>query len=122
MEFHGREIKFMRTVHAAMTIADMCEGKKIANLYKWFEGEDAEVYKNMATFVVLMNKGYEDYKAFMDPAYKPEYLKEDMFTYLPDSILLEMYAEASLAWVNDKPTVETEPSKKSKKKTSETSD
>lgn len=117
----GKEIKFLRTVKINFDIAKMCPQGQLKNIGDLFNGEDEDTYRNMLTFVRLMNQGYEDAKHYEDPSHVVDVVNEEDLMYLPFEDMNKLFVEATNAFFGIEQTVEVEPSK-SKKKIKETLD
>lgn len=116
MKVNGREIKFLRTVSATCDIADMCKDGDIKNADTLFDGKYQISQKTAAKFIAVLNKGYEDNKAFSDKGYEPNPISAEELLTLPEDIFNELFVESISAYTGDKPTVETEVVKEGKKK------
>lgn len=112
MTVYGREIKFLRTVGATIKVADMCPDGEIENVDRLFEGNYQMSQKTAAKFMSVLSESYEDNKAYWEPGYKGTPLSEEEALALPGDVFNELFIEAVKAYTGEKPTVETEPVKK----------
>lgn len=121
MIIRGKERGFFLTVGAACEIADLCVDGDIQNLRRLFEGKYSQNYRNIAKFIVAMNRGYEER---MHPdAEKPDVLTVREVMALTDDEFYEAEMEAISAYANlSKTTVETKPAESSKKNESKSED
>lgn len=121
MIIRGREIKFLRTVLATCTIADLCPDGQISKIGGLFAGSDSKIARNEAEFIRALNEGYEMNRYFDEPEYEPKVISVEEILSLKNDDFSALFAEAVSAFQSELPTVEVE-EKKSKKKTDETSD
>lgn len=120
MKIRGREIGFLRTVKTACDIADLCPDKSLVNFSALFSGTMADINKNGAKIICLMNEGYEMSRHFEDPSYEPHVLTVDEVLYLDDDTYQQLFSEMMAAFTGDRQTVETdEPKKNENVKTEE---
>ena len=123
MEYRGREIKFLRTIQATCEIADECPEGEISKVGSLFTGSTHYVTRNMAMLIHVLNKGYEERKAFDEEGYKPNVISINELMLMDDNDKFnELFAEAAAAFYKETPTVEVEPPKKNKKAKAETLD
>lgn len=128
MKVHGREIKFLKTVGAVCKIADLCPDGDIQNLPAFISnGMSMQVTLARAAFIVAMNEGYEEAKAYEErlkgKEYTPNPLTIDELTMIPADDMYQLFGEACTAWAGEAPTVEVEePKKKVRNKKAVTSD
>lgn len=112
MIINGREIYFKRTVMATCIIADRCPEGDIARVKEIFEGAYHNYMENAAIFVVALNDGYERAKALEEPGYTPHPLTVEEVMLLDFDEFNALLDAAKAAFAAEKPTVETQPSKK----------
>ena len=124
MNIRGKERGFELNVQSHAEIEKLCENENFNNFMKIFEGKTQRENIQMDMRIAcIMNKGYEDRKAYEDPNYTPVYLTmEDMrFMKIVDVQKLEKELIKAIAAGNET-TVEGEPPKAGKaagKKTEE---
>jgi hypothetical protein len=90
MIIRGKERHFEFNVQSHDEISRICRDNDIANMAELYENSVDTVH-NIIRIAVILNRGYEDHKAYDDPDYKPEYLTEDDFKFMlyPDIRKLE---------------------------------
>ena len=115
MKVYGREVNFLRTVDATIKIADLCPEADMDNIGKLFDGTYQVSQKTSAAFMVILSEGFENHKVFEEPDYQPRPLRIEEVLSLPTEEFNELFGEAIQAFSGEKPTVETEPVKKTKK-------
>lgn len=115
MVIYGREIHFLRTVQATCAVADMCKDHNIENAAILFEGSYQDSQRTAAQFMAIMSDGYETWKSFQEPGYKPNPLRPDEALSLPEEDFSAAFTEAVNAYGGEKTTVESEPVKGKKK-------
>lgn len=118
MEIHGREIKFLRTVEATIKIADMCKDGDIKNAETLFDGSYQTSQKTAADFMAVLSEGYEKNRAFNEQGYKARPLMADEVLSLTEDDFGTLFGEAVKAYNGEKPTIETEENKDTKKELS----
>lgn len=101
MEFHGREIKFRRTVLANCEIAELCPDGDIAKFETLLNGRYAVAQKTAAAFLAAMSKGYEMEQHFNDPAYEMRPLTADEALLLDNDTFNELFMEALNVFAGD---------------------
>lgn len=123
MKIRGKDRRFELNVQSYFEIEQICEGQDFANFGKLFEGNTSgqNIQVDMKVACIL-NKGYEDRKAFEDPEYKPDYLTLEDMKFMSLENIQKMEAELLEAVSTGQAvTIETEepkPEKTSGKKTS----
>ena len=117
MIIRGKERGFELNVQSHAEIEKLCENENFNNFNKIFDGKtQGENIQMDMRIACIMNKGYEDRKAYEDPNYTPVYLTmEDMrFMKIVDVQKLERELIKAIAAGNET-TVEGEPPKAGKK-------
>ena len=118
MEIRGLERGFELNVQSHAEIEKLCENGDFNNFMKLFDGKtQGENIQLDMQIACILNKGYEDHKAYEDPKYSPVYLTlEDMkFMKLTDVQKLEQELIQAILSGNET-TVEGEPPKQTKGK------
>lgn len=124
MIIRGKERGFELNVQSHAEIEKLCENEDFNNFTKLFDGKtQGENIQLDMRIACILNKGYEDRKAYEDPNYSPVYLTlEDMqFMKITDVQKLEQELSKVIIAGNET-TVEGEPPKAEKatgKKTEE---
>lgn len=109
----GKDIKFRRSVQANCEIADICPDKDINKFNELINGNYPTAQKAAATFVVALNRAYEDYANYIDPAHEPDPVSIREIMMLDNEQFNDLFMEALKVFADDgKTTVETEPLKK----------
>ena len=110
MKVNGREIRFMRTVKANCILADHAPDGDITRYTDiWESGDYKRSQEASAVFISALSDGYESYKAFSEPGYKPHPMTYDEALSLPDETFTALFMESLEAFREDgKVTVETE--------------
>jgi len=111
MIIKGKERHFEFNVQSHEEISRLCRDNDIANI--------AELYKtsldsvtNIIKLACIMNRGYEDHKAFDQPGYEPEYLTEDDFRFISYQQIHELEIILNRVMIEGRETeIETEPVK-----------
>lgn len=123
MEYRGREIKFLRTVLAQCEIADLCPDGDVSKIATLFRGKRlSSNVKNMASMIHILNKGYEENKAYFEDDYEANPITIEELMVLDEETFMNLFNEAAVAFYGEKPTVEAEQPKSKKNKKAETSD
>ena len=80
MIIRGKERGFELNVQSHAEIEKLCENEDFSNFMKIFDGKtQGENIQMDMQIACILNKGYEDRKAYEDPSYSPVYLQmEDM--------------------------------------------
>lgn len=109
----GKDIKFRRSVQANCEIADICPNKDINKFNELINGNYPTAQKAAATFIVALNRAYEDYANYIDPAHEPDPVSIREIMMLDNEQFNDLFMEALKVFADDgKTTVETEPLKK----------
>lgn len=113
MEIRGREIKWMCTVEAHHKIAGLAPDNSIQTVMDQLRSADhIELYSTVVLFLVAMSEGYENYRAWEDPDYKPNPLTLDELNHMRRGDVDTLLQEAFDIFLQDiGVTVETEPIK-----------
>lgn len=116
MKIKGIERGFALTVEATKELGKLCKDGDFRNFPQLFTGTMQEVMENDIRVAIIMNRAYEDMKAFMRPGYDPIYLTEEDFRFfqLPEIAELEAVLQAVIN-ADQKVEIETEPIKEGKK-------
>lgn len=123
MIIRGKERGFELNVQSHGEISELCENKDFANFGKLFGGTQTENLKMDMQIAVIMNRGYEDHKAFDDPNYTPDYLKIEDMKFLTMPQIQELESALLAAVVEDQKTeIEAEPPKETAGKKSPADD
>lgn len=97
MKIRGKERGFELNVQSHDEIEQICEGKDFANFGKLFEGiTQGEMIRMDQRIAIILNKGFEDHRAFDHPGYAPEYLTEEDMKFLTLKEIQELEAELLL--------------------------
>lgn len=121
MTVHGKERNFKLTVGASEAIAEMCPDGDLARIGEILDGPYTAVAKVAMSVIAELNRGYEEAKGYEEPGYTPDPITIAELSTLEFRELVAMQREALAAFRRDStPTVEIEPDKDAKKKTSET--
>lgn len=115
MKVNGREVNFCRTIEANCQIADICEDGDFSKIGDLLTGKYQDSQRNAAKFVAILSNGYEQKKKFQEPGYKPNPITADEIMTLSEDEFTQLFTEAFAAWSGEKPTIETEPVKKTRK-------
>lgn len=121
MEVNGRDVRFCRTVAANCRIADLCKDGDISNIGTLLSGKYQDSQKIAAKFIAIMSDGYEQKMKFADPGHEPDPISEEEAMTLEERQFSQLFDEAFKAWMGEKPTIETQPVKKTKKTKAEQS-
>lgn len=110
MIINGKERHFAYTIEAAEEIAKLCRDGDIKNIESLYSGTGQQGMKNDIKIAIILNKAYEDRKAYFDPHYHPDYLTEADFKFflVPDLGRLETEFAKVMA-ADSAVTVQTEP-------------
>lgn len=110
MKVNGRDIRFMRTVKANCILADHAPDGDITKYTDiWESGDYKRSQEASAVFISALSDGYESFKAFSEPGYKPNPISYDEAISLPDDLFNDLFMESLKAFQEDgKITVETE--------------
>lgn len=116
MEIRGREIRFMCTVEAHHKIAALAPDNNVQTVLDQLRSADhVELYSTIVLFLVAMSEGYESFKAWEDPDYKPNPLTLDELNHLRRGDVDKLLEEAFDIFLQDiGVTVETEQIKEKK--------
>lgn len=115
MRIRGKERGFELNVQSHGEIEELCEGKDFANFGKLFGGTQGENVRMDMQVAVIMNRGFEDHKAFEHPGYEPDYLTMEDMKFLTMKQIQELEAELLRAVTeDDRTTIEAEEPKPEK--------
>lgn len=112
MEIKGREIKFLRTVKSTCDIEDLCPNHDINRFPELMSGSVKTVNTTVAKLIHILNEGYEMNRQMNEEGYKANVLTEEEILYLDDATFTKLAEDMMQAFNGQKPTVETEDSKK----------
>lgn len=118
MIIRGKERGFELNVQSHADIEQLCPGNDFGNFQKLFEGKtQGEMITIEREIAVILNKGYEDHKAYEDPNYKQDYLQNDDMKFMTIVEFNELEKELMLTISSDaRTTVEAkEPASTGKK-------
>ena len=104
MIIRGKERGFELNVQSHGEISELCENKDFANFGKLFGGTQTENLKMDMQIAVIMNRGFEDHKAFENPNYTPEYLTMDDMKFLTMPQIQELETALMMAVAADQAT------------------
>lgn len=112
MKIKGREIKFLKTVKSTCDIEDLCPNHDISRFPELMGGSVKTVNTTVAKLIHILNEGYEMNRQMNEEGYKANILAEEEILYLDDATFTALAEEMMQAFNGQKPTVETEDSKK----------
>jgi len=112
MKIKGREIKFLKTVKSTCDIEDLCPNHDISRFPELMGGSVKTVNTTVAKLIHILNEGYEMNRQMNEEGYKANILTEEEILYLDDATFTQLAEEMMQAFNGQKPTVETEDSKK----------
>ena len=112
MKIKGREIKFLKTVKSTCDIEDLCPNHDISRFPELMGGSVKTVNTTVAKLIHILNEGYEMNRKMNEEGYKANILTEEEILYLDDATFTALAEEMMQAFNGQKPTVETEDSKK----------
>lgn len=115
MIIHGREVKFLRTIAANCKIADLCPDGDVTKIEALFEGSYQKSQNTAAKFIAYLSEGYEMNRKYSETGYVPQPVTAEELLYLSEAEFSRAFDEAIDAYVGEKPTIETAPSKSKKK-------
>lgn len=116
MKIRGKDRGFELNVQSHDEIEQICEDQDFANFGKLFEGntQGKNIRMDMQIACIL-NKGFEDHKAFDHPGYIPEYLTMDDMKFMTLAEVQKLEEELLKAVATgEATTVETEEPKPEK--------
>lgn len=120
MVVFGKEVNFRRSVQANCEIADICPDGDINKFNELINGNYPTAQKAAATFIVALNRAYEDYANYIDPAHEPDPVSIREIMMLDNEQFNDLFMEALKVFADDgKTTVETEPVKKTENEAGE---
>ena len=116
MVIRGIERGFELNVQSHAEIEKLCEGEDFSNFMKLFKGKtQGENVQLDMQIACILNKGFEDHKAFDDPKYSPNYLTMDDMRFMTITDVQKLEQELINAIMADsETTVHGEPPKPSK--------
>ena len=118
MIINGKERHFAYTIEAAEEIGKLCAEGDIKNLESLYTGTGQQGMKNDMKLAIILNKAYEDRKAYFDPHYHPDYLTEADFRHFLVTDIGKLELEfAKVMTADSAVTVETAPVEETGKKT-----
>lgn len=114
MKVHGREVKFSRTVQANIRIIEELAGGNPDKVKDIFNDSMSFVQTQTACakFIAILSEGYEASQKYISPDYEPRPVTKDEALLLSPEDFSQLFDEALQAWTGEKVTVETEPVKK----------
>lgn len=114
MKVHGREVKFSRTVQANIRIIEELAGGNPDKVKDIFNDSMSFVQTQTACakFIAILSEGYEASQKYINPDYEPRPVTKDEALLLSPEDFSQLFDEALQAWTGEKITVETEPVKK----------
>ena len=113
MKIHGKERGFLLTVGAASEIAKFCPDGDITRIEEAFPDSYGKSIDIMVKMVLILNKGYEQNKAYETEGYVPDPITEEELMVLPMTDLMQLLAVAMEKFKGDStPEVELEEPKK----------
>lgn len=114
MKVHGREVKFSRTVQANIRIIEELAGGNPDKVKDIFNDSMSFVQTQTACakFISILSEGYEASQKYINPDYEPRPVTKDEALLLSPEEFSQLFDEALQAWTGEKITVETEPVKK----------
>ena len=104
MRIRGKERGFELNVQSHGEISELCRDKDFANFGELFSGTQTENLKMDMQIAVIMNKGFEDHKAFENPNYTPDYLTMDDMKFLTMPQIQELERTLMMAVTSDQAT------------------
>lgn len=97
MIIRGKERKFLYTIKASEEIGSFCGGN-IAKLAELLDSDDTAKRLNAIVNVIqILNKGYEEARAFEEPGYVPDVVTVEELKFLPVKTVKELELEAFAA-------------------------
>ena len=90
MLINKRERHFEFNVQAHNEIANLCEDGDFANLGKLYGESSSQRMATTIQLAIIMNRAYEDHRAYDDPSYVKEYLTEEDFRFMPFMDVLQV--------------------------------
>lgn len=117
MIIRGKERGFELNVQSHAEIEKLCENEDFNNFTKIFKGKtQGENVQMDMRIACILNKGYEDRKAYEDPNYSPVYLTMEDMRFMKIVDVQKMEQELIKVIIADnETTVEGEPPKAGKK-------
>jgi len=111
MIIKGKERHFEFNVQSHKEISMLCRDNDIANIGELYKNSLDSV-ANIIQMAIIMNRGYEDHKAYDDPTYTPEYLTDDDFRFVSYQQIRELEQVLNRVMIEGRETeIETEPVK-----------
>ena len=119
MKINGKERGFALTIEAADELGKLCPGGDFRNLGDLFAGSTfQEIMKLDIQIAIILNKGYEDARAFFEPGYVPDYLTEADFRFFQVAEIGQLEPIlTSIVKADQKVEIEVEPFPEKGKKT-----
>lgn len=119
MIIRGKERFFEFNVQSHEEIAKMCRDNNLANIGELYSDSIEGVNKTIE-MAIIMNRAYEDHKAYDEPGYKQEYLTMDDFKFMlyPEVSQLEKILTETMQEGRSR-EIETEPVKSKPSKNAE---
>ena len=110
MKIRGKERGFELNVQSHHEIEELCPGQDFSNFGQIFANKpQGEVLQLDMKIACILNKGFEDHKAFDDPSHTPEYLTMEDMRFLKVTDVLKLEAELLKAISEDEHTeIQTE--------------
>lgn len=115
MLINGKNVQFLKTVKVNFDLKKICPNESMDRLGELFDTDLVsidEVYKNSMEVIKILNAGWEDYLHHQNKEYKQNYITDEDMLYLADDEFSALFNEALEAYQGKKPTIETEPKKK----------
>ena len=104
MRIRGKERGFELNVQSHGEISELCRDKDFANFGELFGGTQTENLLMDMQIAVIMNRGFEDHKAFENPNYTPEYLTMDDMKFMTMPQIQELETALMMAVAADQAT------------------
>ena len=116
MKWNGREYNLELNLQSQFEIADLCPNGDFARIGEVFaDGNFKKQAMSIIKIICALSRGYEDHKAYEDPAYNPQYLTEEMFKFATQDQLFTISEAIHECLTGDsKQEVETEVKKTEK--------
>lgn len=109
MIIRGKERHFEFNVQSHDEISKICRDNDIANMEELYKNSLDTVH-NIIKIAIILNRGYEDHRAYDDPSYTPDYLTEDDFKFMAYPDILKLEKVLNMVMVEGRETeIETAP-------------
>lgn len=116
MIIRGKERRFELNVQSHEEIAKNLRDEDFANFGELYQRGSLATIKADIMLAIIMNRAFEDHRAYDNPDYKPDYLTEEDFRFFSQAQLAELESELTKAMnAGNETTVETEEPKASGK-------